>query len=99
MDEKPDVTDADVNATLAEIERARQSLASAVALLREREMLNPLGAMVQRHPVQSALGAATAGFMLAQASSGKRKGLPALVGRMVQSGFSSALPLLVRMLF
>ena len=99
MAEKSDVTDADVKATLADIEAARKNLVAAVAMLREREVFNPLGVMVQRHPVQSALGAATAGFMLAQAGGGSREGLAKTVGGLVSSGFSTALPMLLRMLF
>jgi|SRR5215471_4973429 len=98
MAEKSVVTDADVRATLAEIEASRRNLASAITMLRERELFNPLGVMVQRHPVQSALGAATAGFMLAQGTGGSKVG-STLLGRMIHSGVNTALPMLLKMLF
>ena len=101
MAEKPVVSEIDIEATLAEIEQARQSLGAALTQLREREVMNPLNirSWVQRHPIESALGAAAAGFILAQPGGGKNGESPSILSDLSHSGMQTALPLLLRFLF
>ena len=101
MAEKPVVSDPEVEATLAEIEQARQRLGAALGQLRQREVFNPLNirSWVQRHPVESALGAAAAGFILAQPGRSSKDGeSPSLLSDLSRSGMETALPMLLRFL-
>jgi hypothetical protein len=102
MAEKPVVDEIDVETTLAEIEQARQRLGAALAQLRQRDVMNPLNirAWVQRHPIESALGAAAAGFILAQPGGRSKDGeSPSLLSDLSRSGIESMLPFLLKSLF
>jgi|SRR6185436_16640450 len=100
MAEKPVVSELDVETTLAEIEQARQRLGAALAQLRQRDVMNPLNirAWVQRHPIESALGAAAAGFILAQPAGGKDGESSSILSDLSRTGMQSALPMLLRFL-
>ncbi len=101
MAEKPVLSDPEVEATLAEIEQARQRLGTALAQLRQREVFNPLNirAWVQRHPIESALGAAAAGFILAQPGRVSKDGdSSSLLSDLSRSGIESMLPFLLKTL-
>ena len=100
MAEKPVVSEIDVETTLAEIEEARQRLGAALAQLQQREMMNPLNirAWVERHPIESALGAAAVGFILAQPGGGKDGESPSLLSDLSRSGIESMLPFLLKTL-
>jgi hypothetical protein len=101
MAEKPLVEDPEVEATLAEIDQARQRLGAALAMLRQREVFNPLNirAWVQSHPVEGALGAAAVGFILAQPGGRSKDGEPpSLLSDLSRSGMETALPMLLRFL-
>jgi hypothetical protein len=102
MAEEPVVNDPEVQSALEEIEQARQRLGAALSQLRQREVFSPLNlrAWVQRHPMESALGAAAVGFLLAQPGGGSKDGeSPSLLSDLSRSGFDSMLPLLVKMIF
>jgi hypothetical protein len=100
MAEKPVVDEIDIETTLAEIGQARQRLGAAFAQLRQREVMNPLNirAWVQRHPIESALGAAAAGFILAQPGGGKDGESPSILSDLSRSGIESILPFLLKTL-
>jgi|GEM_PF-5974132 hypothetical protein len=100
MAEKPVLEDPEVEATLVEIEQARQRLGAALSQLRQRDVMNPLNirAWVQRHPIESALGAAAAGFILAQPGGGKNGESSSILSELSRTGMQSALPLLLRFL-
>ena len=102
MAEKPLIEDPEVEATLVEIEQARQRLGAALSQLRQREMFDPLQirGWVQRHPLESALGAAAAGFILAQPGGRSKDGeSPSLLADLSRSGIESMLPLLLKTIF
>ena len=93
------MSDPEVQATLDEIEQARQRLGLALSRLRQREVFSPLNlrAWVQKHPVESALGAAAVGFILAQPGGGSRDGgSPSILSDLSRSGMESVLPLILR---
>jgi hypothetical protein len=98
MAEEPAVKDPETEAILAEIDAARRSLGSALQEL--RTSLNPFDwrEWVARYPLQSAAGAALAGFMLAQPGAGKR-GLfsGSLLGDLIRGSLQNFAPLLLRM--
>jgi hypothetical protein len=101
MAEKPIVEDPDVEATLDEIDQARKRLGAALSQLRQRDVFNPLNlrAWVQSHPIESALGAAAAGFILAQPGGSSKDGeSPSLLSDLSRSGIESLLPFLVKTL-
>jgi hypothetical protein len=101
MAEKPVLEDPEVEATLVEIEQARQRLGAALSQLRQRDVMNPLNirAWVQRHPIGSALGAAAAGFILAQPGGQSKDGeSPSLLSDLSRSGIESMLPFLLKTL-
>jgi hypothetical protein len=101
MAEKPVVNDPEVEATLAEINQARQRLGAALSQLRQQEVFNPLQirGWIQRHPFESALGAAAAGFILAQPGGRSKDGeSPSLLSDLSRSGMEAALPMLLRFL-
>lgn len=105
MAEKPDVVEIDpeVQATLDEIEGARRQIAETLGLLKENPVLHPLdlGKWVGNHPVESSLGAAAVGFMLAQADGDGKNGsiLGAVTRGSLESFAPSIVPLLLRSLF
>lgn len=100
MAEKPDVVEIDpeVRATLAEIEAARQQIAEAIGLLKENPVLHPLDLTkwVGDHPVESSLGAAAVGFVLAQSGGDGRT--PSILGTVARGSVESVLPTIVPLL-
>ena len=101
MAEKPDVVEIDpeVRATLAEIEQARRQIAEALGLLKENPVLHPLDLTkwVGNHPVESSLGAAAVGFMLAQ--SGGDGGNGSILGTVARGSVESMMPSIVPLIF
>lgn len=100
MAEESDVVEIDpeVRATLAEIDEARRQIAESIGRLKQSSLLNPFdwSGWVGNHPVQSTLGAATVGFVLAQ-SDGDGKA-SSVLGSVTRSGIESLMPLLLRTL-
>ncbi|HEU5182153.1 MAG TPA: hypothetical protein VFW45_15320 [Candidatus Polarisedimenticolia bacterium] len=98
MAEKPDVVEIDpeVRATLAEIDQARRQFAEALGLLKENPVLQPLDLTkwVGNHPVESSLGAAAVGFMLAQSG-----GNGSILGTVARGSVESMIPSIVPLLF
>ncbi len=101
MAEKSDVREIDpeVRATLEEIEGARRQIAEALGLLKEKPVLSPLDLTkwVGNHPVESTLGAAAVGFMLAQPDGHGRSG--SILGAVTRGSLESLVPMIFRSLF
>ena len=98
MAEESDVVEIDptVRATLAEIEEARRHIAESIQRLKQSSFMNPLdwSGWVGNHPVQSTLGAAAVGFMLAQPEGDGK--CSSVLGSVTRTGIESLLPLLLR---
>jgi len=102
MVEEPVVKGPEVVAALADIREARHRLGEAISRLKQGDRLNPLNVRrwFQRHPVESALGAAAAGFLLAQPGRSSREGGDpgTLLGNLSGAGIESILPFLLKTL-
>jgi hypothetical protein len=98
MAERHSLNDPEIEASLAEIEAARQRLGSAIQEL--RETVDPLDwrKWVARHPVESTVGAAVAGFILAQPGLGKRNGFGgSFLGELIRGSLGSVVPHILRL--
>ena len=88
------MSDPEIEACLSEIAGARERLGLVLAEVKEGRVLNPLDwrEWVRDHPVECALGAAAAGFLLsAPAGSDREGGKATLLDDLTRSGFETAL--------
>ena len=92
------MNDSEIEAAVAEIQAARQNLGMALRDL--QEAFNPFDwrQWVARHPVQSAVGAAAVGFMLAQPGGNKRNGVTgSFLGALLRGSLGAVVPHLLRL--
>jgi len=101
MAEESSVTDPEMEACLLQIAGARKRLGLVLARAKAEHVLNPLDwrAWVRKYPVESALGAAAAGFVLSgPAGSSRGEGGETLLGEITRAGFERTLELLLKSL-
>lgn len=95
------MSDPEIRACLEQISSARESLGLALADLKKQRVLNPLDyrEWVRKHPVESVVGAAVAGFVLAgPAGSGRGDGKASLLDEFTRAGFDTALHVFLKTL-
>lgn len=92
------MNDPETEAALAETEEARRNLRSSMRELHEALAPFDWRSWVEKHPLQSAVGAAAIGFMLAQPGAGRHQGLRgSFLGELVRGSLTSLAPQLLRL--
>jgi hypothetical protein len=93
MAEKPPVKDPEIEACLARIEEARGHLSRTLAEMKAGGIFNPLDwrRWFRQHPVGSTVGAAAAGFLLAEATDSSRQDGKGLLDDLVRTGIETLL--------